>query len=441
MKRIILAMLLFGFISFASHSFAYDECNFSNPFVPCSYNGFDFDGFVGNSLTDNGASRVFFNSQLMTVVDFHAYDDTYTRFYDPLYGYACMYVNSGTFPYWQETPQFFGESCVSHNLGYYGLGAGIPATASLTITRSPEAGGDIEVNEIPCSSCPCQFQIALNAEAEAIATPATGYAFAYWLEGEVQYTDNPHTFVMSEGRSVTAVFYLKADSFIFPVLADGVTDPLLNTGDPVGDGWHGPGIGEHSAHDGHLGQDYVFDSGSSAGKPVYAVANGTIVEVMNNQNTSYGWCDNDDHGWGPVIVIRHENHDGFNTTDSIVTTSCSTETNPTVIYSLYGHLSKTSIATLQVGQTVTRGQQIGTIGSYNVDQNSWTTNHLHFELKDEVGFNEGTWYTAEINEGVCPEPTNYNCGTQLIKGVGTAYSEGDGFAPHRYLPGIFIPAN
>ena len=293
----------------------------------------------------------------------------------------------------------------------------------------------------------CQEDYISQEEIILTASPAPGYAFAYWQEGETQITDNPYLISMVADKSLTAVFYLKADDFVFPVLTQGVTNPLQNKSNPIGAGWHGYSVGDNiqGAGDGHLGQDYVMDSsngdGDAAGEPVYAIANGVIVEAINNQSTSYGWCDNDDHGWGPVVVIRHENKNGFNATGSIVTATCDTEPNPTVIYSLYGHLSKTSIQNLQVGQIVHMGDQLGVVGMYGVDQNRWTTNHLHFELKDEVGYAEGTWYKTPVNEGVCPESTNYSCGSYVVKGVGTAYSMGINFAPHRYEPGEFINLN
>ncbi|MGW8185223.1 MAG: peptidoglycan DD-metalloendopeptidase family protein [Candidatus Moraniibacteriota bacterium] len=278
----------------------------------------------------------------------------------------------------------------------------VNSSINLKITRSPELGGG--VSDYPTGEnilCgvdghnECSASYPLNAEVTLDAYPNEGYEFSHWEINDLAMADVDGSIdvTMSENKNVVAVFYLKADDFVFPVLADGTTDPLLNKFNPIEDGWSGPSVGEYSAAAGHLGQDYVINynngDGNAAGEPVYSIANGTIVEVINNQNTPYGWCNDSDHGWGPVVVIRHENRDGFNTNGSIIASSCATETNPTVIYSLYGHLSKTSIQNLQIGQTVTKGQQLGLIGAYEVDQASWTTNHLHFELKDEIGYTEG----------------------------------------------------
>jgi murein DD-endopeptidase MepM/ murein hydrolase activator NlpD len=229
-----------------------------------------------------------------------------------------------------------------------------------------------------------------------------------------------------------------ATDFVYPVLADSQTDPTQNKNNPIGAGWHGPGVGEYSATYGHLGQDYIYKS-DSADKPVFAVANGVIVEVLSGPGR-YGWCDDDDHGWGPVVVIEHTLPTGFKVPSGAVQDDgCGTDLNPTFIYSLYGHLSKESIKGLQVGQMVQKGDKIGTIGKFGVDQNKWSTNHLHFELKDQWAFeSEGSWFFDKNNWGKCPEYTEQKC---LVKGIGTGYSHAPGFAPHRYSPFYFFTSN
>lgn len=443
MKRCILVTLFLSFFGLSS-ALAYDACDPANVQLPCS---FDNDGDI----------------RIYNAFAYHSGVNMRTFFVSPGFYYQNgTYENSNQIFKDGNVPwiNYIGFTLVATNGGnaYYSQPFTIVALPSvlLSTTRSPELGGG--VSDYPAGEniyCGidsyeiCEASFPLNTEVTLDASPNDGYAFSHWEINELAMADVDGTIVvpMSETKDVVAVFYLKADDFVFPVLAQGVTNPLLNKINPIGDGWHGNGVGDNvqGAGDGHLGQDYIMSSGNgdenAAGEPVYAIANGTIVEVMNNQNTYYGWCDNDDHGWGPVVVIRHENRDGFDTTGSIVTTSCDTETNPTVIHSLYGHLSKTSIQNLQIGQTVTKGQQLGVVGAYGVDQNSWTTNHLHLELKDEVGYTEGTWYKTPANEGVCPESTNYSCGSYLVKGVGTAYSMGSNFAPHRYEPGAFINLN
>jgi murein DD-endopeptidase MepM/ murein hydrolase activator NlpD len=227
------------------------------------------------------------------------------------------------------------------------------------------------------------------------------------------------------------------DKFVFPVLGISQTDPYKNYNDPLQDGWAGKGVGQVSATDGHLGQDYYLKIGDCAGKPVYAIYPGEVVEVMNGSGR-FGWCDDSDHGWGPVLVLKHTSGNGFKVSENAIVPlgDCGTDRNPKVIYSLYGHLSKDSIKDISVGQAFEAGDQIGTIGKYGVDQASWTTNHLHFEIKDEVGFSEGSWYSS--HSGQCPGTAAQSCGAQ---GIGTGYSHSPGFAPHRYIPSVFIVEN
>jgi hypothetical protein len=204
-KLLLIVTIIFSGFLFSSHVLAYDECSGVSPQVPCSKGGNDYYQAVGNYAPN--ANIHFFN---IGTCNFYYY--TVNECWPGLVSTwllcssfdAVQYYN-GNWNYGSSGGDIYHNYGSPFNVtGYFELG--IPSF-TLTVTRSPEAGGEIEVNEIPCSSCPCQFQIALNAEAEANATPATGYAFAYWLEGEVQYTDNPHTFVMSEGREVEARFF------------------------------------------------------------------------------------------------------------------------------------------------------------------------------------------------------------------------------------------
>lgn len=83
-----------------------------------------------------------------------------------------------------------------------------------------------------------------------------------------------------------------------------------------------------------------IDIGAPTGTPVYATATGTVVSVGFNDNS-----------YGKWIVIRHT--DGY--------------------FSLYGHLNQQRVSN---GQTVSRGQHIGDIGSTGFA----TGPHLHFTI-------------------------------------------------------------
>ena len=134
--------------------------------------------------------------------------------------------------------------------------------------------------------------------------------------------------------------------------------------DSTNDGWysasdHGewvPGLRYH------LGEDWNATGGafSDQGAPVYAVANGTIVRMGDDDVGSYG------RAFGNYIVVEHELPDGR------------------IIHSFYAHLDEISsnIYTTErgdiIGSTVTVGQQIGTIGNTG----DAVTPHLHFEMHE-----------------------------------------------------------
>lgn len=111
----------------------------------------------------------------------------------------------------------------------------------------------------------------------------------------------------------------------------------------------------------HIGLDLWIAENSA----IYAPLSGTVHSFKNNAN----------HGdYGPTIIVKHE-------------------IKGVEFYTLYGHLSVSSIANLEVGQEFERGQQIATLGDATV--NGDYPPHLHFQIiKDMQGF-EGDY------PGVC----------------------------------------
>lgn len=103
----------------------------------------------------------------------------------------------------------------------------------------------------------------------------------------------------------------------------------------------------------HLGLDLWL----AAGSPIYAPLDGVVHSFKNNTN----------HGdYGPTIILEHHIENS-------------------VCYTLYGHLSTTSIAGLKVGQAFAKGTQIATLGDASV--NGDYAPHLHFQIiKDLQGF-------------------------------------------------------
>ncbi len=110
----------------------------------------------------------------------------------------------------------------------------------------------------------------------------------------------------------------------------------------------------------HLGVDIWGD----AGTPVYAPLAGTIHSFQDNDN--FG-------DYGPTIILTH-NLGGL------------------TLYSLYGHLSRTNLVGLTVGQQIESGQQIANLGEVHENGN-WAP-HLHFQLMLDMEGKAGDYFGA-----------------------------------------------
>lgn len=97
-------------------------------------------------------------------------------------------------------------------------------------------------------------------------------------------------------------------------------------------------------HRRHHGIDLL----ASKGTPILASLDG-IVEVVSNGGKGV-------RGYGRVVIINHSNQ----------------------LWTLYSHCSTLNV---MVGQYVTQGQTIATVGSTG----RATTNHLHFEIRNSKG--------------------------------------------------------
>jgi murein DD-endopeptidase MepM/ murein hydrolase activator NlpD len=142
---------------------------------------------------------------------------------------------------------------------------------------------------------------------------------------------------------------VSAQAFTTTRLADGFDYPV---GKPDGDGYY---IFRGFSPNGHLGEDWNGSGGGDTdeGDPVYSIAHGVVV-----------FSEDYKRGWGNVVIIRHAYR----------------ENNGQIAFidSLYGHLKVRSV---QLGQQVTRGQVVGTIGCgpYRM-----YAAHLHFEIRKDL---------------------------------------------------------
>jgi len=111
----------------------------------------------------------------------------------------------------------------------------------------------------------------------------------------------------------------------------------------------------------HLGIDFW----AKAGTPVFAPLAGIVHSFRDNAN--FG-------DYGPTIILEHVfNHKP--------------------LYSLYGHLTRSSLKGLYIGKPFDINEQIGTIGPYP-ENGDWPP-HLHFQLMTDMLGYEGDF------PGVC----------------------------------------
>src|SRR5262249_12401199 len=97
----------------------------------------------------------------------------------------------------------------------------------------------------------------------------------------------------------------------------------------------------------HIGLDLFAD----AGTPVHAPLDGVVHAFANNAVPQ---------DYGPVIILRHETTDGD------------------VFFTLYGHLSRTSLDELVVGRRIPRGERFAMLGAPH--ENLGWTPHLHLQI-------------------------------------------------------------
>jgi 4-aminobutyrate aminotransferase-like enzyme/Ser/Thr protein kinase RdoA (MazF antagonist) len=127
----------------------------------------------------------------------------------------------------------------------------------------------------------------------------------------------------------------------------------------------------------HLGVDLFMP----AGTPVHAPLAGRVHSLQENPA---------DLDYGPTIILEHDRDDDA------------------PFYTLYGHLSRESLAGLEPGDSVEKGQQIAWMGAPPINGN-WPP-HLHFQIMVEmlgkVGDFPGVARPSESGVwlSLCPDP-------------------------------------
>jgi murein DD-endopeptidase MepM/ murein hydrolase activator NlpD len=87
-----------------------------------------------------------------------------------------------------------------------------------------------------------------------------------------------------------------------------------------------------------------------AGTPIFSPLPAVIHSFRDNNN--FG-------DYGPTIILKHK-------LDNVI------------FYTLYGHLSRKSLAKIKKGMKIKQGQKIATVGRYNENGN-WPP-HVHFQI-------------------------------------------------------------
>lgn len=118
----------------------------------------------------------------------------------------------------------------------------------------------------------------------------------------------------------------------------------------------------------HLGEDWnaVTGGNSDLGDPIFAIANGQVTFAQDIGG-----------GWGNVIRVTHQLPNGQK------------------VESLYAHCDS---ILAQANQWISRGQQIGTIGTAHGHYIA----HLHFEIRDSLEMPIGGGYGFESEGYVNP---------------------------------------
>lgn len=174
-----------------------------------------------------------------------------------------------------------------------------------------------------------------------------------------------------------------------PMLAsDAVFERMHRAGVEIGVGRYGEErlvyTAEQFRQDGeprtlHLGIDLF----QPAGSPVFAPLDGVVHSFADNALPL---------DYGPTLILEHRPDDG-----------------PT-FWTLYGHLSRSSLEGLAAGQRVARGAEIGTLGA--ADENGGWAPHLHIQLITDLLDRRGdfpgvgTKSQRAIWTSLCPDPNH-----------------------------------
>ncbi|HEY5691270.1 MAG TPA: aminotransferase class III-fold pyridoxal phosphate-dependent enzyme, partial [Cyclobacteriaceae bacterium] len=140
---------------------------------------------------------------------------------------------------------------------------------------------------------------------------------------------------------------------------------------------------QHEGNDGpewrtvHIGLD-VF---AAAEQPVFAPLDGVVYSVEDNAGN---------RNYGPTVILQHDVEPGL------------------TFYTLYGHLSRSTLTHLKPGDQVLAGDQFSSLG--NFEENGGWSPHLHFQITLDLLGKQGDFPGValpgqiEIWKSICPNP-------------------------------------
>jgi murein DD-endopeptidase MepM/ murein hydrolase activator NlpD len=129
----------------------------------------------------------------------------------------------------------------------------------------------------------------------------------------------------------------------------------------------------------HLG----IDIWAAAGSPIFAPLDGKVHSFQDNEG--FG-------NYGPTIILEHQVEEK-------------------IFYSLYGHLRREDLQSLEVGQVFRAGKSFCQVGPYP-ENGDWPP-HLHFQLIWDLESNWGDYPGVAAEKELdfyaqnCPDPSNF----------------------------------
>lgn len=264
-----------------------------------------------------------------------------------------------------------------------------PDDPYLVISQQPAWAMLRKLTDVPSGLAKAIFRQACGLEPVATATAVSRYLLSQQLSfspilGEDWHNLNPIAFDSSVGSLALGS---PADYGDLPAAAKRIEARLAAAGSQVGVGRYDEARLIYTADSFRTDSDewrtihIGLDLFAPAGTAIFAPLPGKI----------HSFTDNDlPLDYGPTLILEHETDEGL------------------PFYTLYGHLSRESLADWEVGKPVAAGEQIAIFGSM-AENGGWPP-HLHFQLILDMLDKEGDFIGVApasqrtVWTSICPDP-------------------------------------